>query len=314
MAAMTAERHLRPVYRDSDDTRRDERVARLAAEQFGVVDLDELRACGLDRRAVSRRVAAGRLHPLYKRVYAVGHPNVPIRGRFLAAVKACGPGAVLSHFAAAVLWRLLRWEDRYPDVLTPNARRHPGITTRRTRRLDGIDIRRRYGIPVTSPARTLVDLAGVMTPKALRRATREALAQGLVTIPRLTEALRRLGPCRGCTKLARILARGHVPTRSELEDAVLDLIEAGGLQTPDVGVAMTVDGRRVVPDFRWAEQRLVVEADGAQWHDNQLAREDDAKRQAILEASGERVVRITWQAIAQPKQTLKRLEAAGAPA
>jgi very-short-patch-repair endonuclease len=106
-----------------------------------------------------------------------------------------------------------------------------------------------------------------------------------------------------------------VPTRSKLEDAVLDLIEAGGLQTPDVGVAIRVEGRRVVPDFRWAEQRLVIEADGAQWHDNQLAREDDAERQAILEASGERVMRITWdQAIAQPGQTLKRLEAAGAPA
>jgi very-short-patch-repair endonuclease len=312
---MTAECHLTSLRGQSGTTRPDERVADLAAEQFGVVDVDELRACGLTDKAIATRVRAGWLHPLYKRVYAVGHPNVPIRGRFLAAVKACGPGAVLRHFAAAVLWGLLKWEDRHPDVLTPRARTHRGIKTRRTKRLDDIDVRRRYGIPVTSPARTLVDLAAVMQPKALRRTTREALAQGLVTIPQLTEALRRLGPCRGCTKLRAIVAQGHVPTRSELEDAVLDLLVAGGLQQPDVNVPMHIDGRRVVPDFRWPAQRLVVEADGARWHDNPLAREDDAERQAILEASGERVVRVTWeQAIVQPKQTLARLREAGAPA
>jgi hypothetical protein len=184
----------------------------------------------------------------------------------------------------------------------------------RTERLDDIDIRRRYGIPVTSPARTLVDLAAVLPPKGLRRATREALAQGLVTVPQLAEALRRLQPCRGSANLTAIVAKGHVPTRSELEDAVLDLILSGGHEHPDVNVPLRLDGRRVVPDFRWPAQRLVIEADGAVWHDNQLAREDDAERQALLEASGERVVRVTWdQAIAQPKQTLERLRAAGAP-
>ena len=311
---MSAECHLSPAYRDLDATRPDERVARLAAQQFGVVDLDELRACGLDKRAVGRRVAAGRLHPLHKRVYAVGHPNVPIRGRFLAAVRACGPEAVLSHFAAAVLWRLLKWDGRYPEVLARNRRSHRGIRTRRTARLDAIDIRRRYGIPVTSPARTLVDLAATLDAKPLRRATREALVLGVVTIPQLTEALRRLGPCRGCTKLQAIVARGHVPTRSELEDAVLDLLTAGGFKPPLVNAPLYVEGRRVVPDFRWPEQRLVIEADGAEWHDNQIAREDDADRQAILEASGERVVRVTWaQAIAWPRQTLLRFEEAGAP-
>jgi hypothetical protein len=290
------------------------KVAALAAEQFGVVDLDELRACGLTSKAVMSRVRDGRLHPLYKRVYAVGHPNVPIRGVLLAAVKACGPGAVLSHFAAAVLWGLLRWDGRYPEVLVARARRHPGIRTRRTSRLDDADVRRRYGIPVTSPARTLVDLAAILPPKALRRATREALAQGLVTVPQLADALRRLAPCRGSSSLTAIVAEGHVPTRSELEDAVLDLVLAGGLRQPDVGVPIRIGGRRLIPDFRWPEQRLVIEADGAVWHDNKLAREDDAQRQAILEASGERVVRVTWdQTIAQPRQTIVRLREAGAP-
>jgi very-short-patch-repair endonuclease len=290
------------------------RVAALAAEQFGVVDIDDLRACGLTRKAVMVRVRSGWLHPLHKRVYAVGHPNVPIRGLFLAAVKACGPGAVLSHFAAAVLWGLLKWDGRHPDVLVPSLRRHPGIRTRRTARLDDVDIRRRHGIPVTSPARTLLDLAAVLPHKGLRRATREAFAQRFVAMPQLADALRRLGPCRGSSNLRAIVAHGYVPTRSELEDALLDLILAGGLREPDVGLPMRIDGRRVIPDFRWPEQRLVIEADGAAWHDNQLAREDDAERQAVLEAAGDRVLRVTWgQAIERPRQTLERFRAAGAP-
>ena len=119
---------------------------------------------------------------------------------------------------------------------------------------------------------------------------------------------------RGTANLRRILATGYTPTRSELEDAVLDLIVRGGLVVPDVNRPLTIDGRLVIPDFRWPEQRLVIEADGAEWHDFRVAREDDAERQAILEAHGERVVRVTWdQAVRRQKQTLARLEAAGAP-
>jgi very-short-patch-repair endonuclease len=99
-----------------------------------------------------------------------------------------------------------------------------------------------------------------------------------------------------------------------LEDVVLDLLLAGGLARPDVNQPLRVEGRRLVPDFRWPEQWLIVEADSRAWHDGKLAREDDAERQALLEATGERVVRVTWeQAIAHPAQTLARLRAAGAP-
>jgi len=115
-------------------------------------------------------------------------------------------------------------------------------------------------------------------------------------------------------KLARIVATGPVPTRSELEDIVLALMLRGGLERPDVNVPLVVAGRRLVPDFRWPERRLVVEADGAIWHDSKLAREDDADRQALLELYGERVLRVTWeQAIRRPRETLSRMRAAGAP-
>jgi very-short-patch-repair endonuclease/predicted transcriptional regulator of viral defense system len=310
---MPAERSLFAPGGRKVDTRLDARVARLAAEQFGVVSADDLRRCGLSYKAVEVRVASGRLHVVHRGVYAVGHRNVPLEGRFLAAVKACGPNAVLSHFSAAAFYELVRWDDRYPEVTAPAARTHRGIRTHRSSMLEGHDVTRHKGIPITTPARTLVDLAGTLGYRPLRRAVREA-QRTRVSTRQLLDTLNRLGPRRGVTKLAGILATGHAPTRSELEDAVLDLILAGGLRQPDVNAPLTIDGRRVIPDFRWPDQRLVIEADGAAWHENRLAREDDAERQALLEAHGERVLRITWaQAIGRRAQTIERLRAAGAP-
>jgi very-short-patch-repair endonuclease len=294
----------------------DARVAALAGEEWGVLSLDELRGCGLSSKAVVVRVRKGWLHPIHRTVYAVGHANLSMHARFLAAVKACGPGAVLSHYAAAALWGFVRWDDRWPAVTLVGAgpRRHRGVRVHRTRFLGVNEVTRHDGIPVTSPARTLIDLAGMLDSRPLRRAVRQAQSLQRVNVRQIVEAMARLGPRRGVTKLARIVATGPAPTRSELEDVVLDLILRGGILHPDVNVALVLAGRRVVPDFRWPQSRLVVEADGAAWHDNKLAREDDAERQALLEAHGERVVRVTWeQAIVKPQQTLTRIRAAGAP-
>ena len=192
-------------------------------------------------------------------------------------------------------------------------RRHHPETASRHPHPPHHDPRRHKGIPVTTPARTLIDLAATFDYRALRRTVREA-QRNLVTIAKLLATLDRLGPRRGTANLTKILATGHAPTRSELEDTVLDLLLNAGFQRPDVNKPLVIDGRRVVPDFRWPDQRLIIEADGAEWHDNRLAREDDAERQALLEAHGERVLRVTWvQAVAQRTQTLKRIRAAGAP-
>ena len=307
---------VRRPHADEVDTRPDVRVAQRAGEEWGVLSLHELRECGLSRSAVAVRVRNGRLHPMHRTVYAVGHANPPVEGRFLAAVKACGPGAVLSHLSAAALWGLVRWDHRHPEVtvIGRGTRVHHGLRVHRTRMLEPPDITRQRGIPVTSVARTLLDVASILDYEPFRRVVRHAQALQLVGVRQLTEALARLGPRRGTSKVARIAATGPAPTRSELEDALLDLLLRGGLAHPDVNVALVLAGRRVVPDFRWPGQRLVVEADGAAWHDNKVAREDDAERQALLEAHGERVVRVTWdQVIARPGQTLSRLRAAGAP-
>jgi very-short-patch-repair endonuclease len=292
------------------------RLARAAADQWGVLSLAELFACGLSPKSVVTWVRNGRLHPIHRAVYAVGHANVPLEGRFLAAVKACGPSATLSHFSAAALWGFMQWEERYPEVTVvgtaPHA--HPGLRIHRTTRLDLDDRTRHRDIPLTSPARTLLDLAATLDPQPLRSATRRAQSLNRVNLRQLADVLARHRGRAGSAKLARIIVTGPAPTRSELEDAVLDLILRGGHVHPEVNVPYYVEGRRTVPDFRWPEQRLVVEADSAAWHDNQLAREDDAERQALLEAHGERVLRVTWeQAIACPQPTLARLRAAGAP-
>jgi len=315
-AVAQVERRVSQPERDKLALRPDVCVARRAAAQWGVVSTAELRACGLSRNAISSRVRNGWLHPLHRGVYAVGHASPPLEGRFLAAVKACGAAAVLSHFAAAAIQGFVRWDGRYPEVtvLGSGRRVHRGIRVHRTAVLERPDLARHEGIPITSPARTLVDLAALLEYRPLRRAVRQAQSLRRVDIRQLTQALTRLGSRRGVSKLAKIVATGPAPTRSELEDTVFDLMLDGGLERPDVNVPLVLEGRRVVPDFRWPSQQLVVEADGAAWHDDRLSREDDAERQAVLEAHGERILRVTWdQAVSKPRQTLARIRAAGAP-
>ena len=295
----------------------DDRVAQLAARQWGVVSLDDLRACGVSKREIATRVRRRVLHPMYRGVFAVGHPNPEREGRFLAAVKACGPGAVLSHRSAGALWGFVESFDGLPEVTVTAGRtpRHAGLRAHRTRALDGErDVRVWRGIPVTSPARTLVDLASQPTARDLRSAVRRAQSLKLVRPGELVDCLARHVGRPGSRELATIIATGPAPTRSVLEDVVLDLILRGGFEHPDVNVPMFVDGRKVVPDFRWRRQRIVVEADSSTWHDHKLAREDDAERQALLEAHGERVLRVTWdQAVQRPTETIARLRAAGVP-
>lgn len=296
--------------------RADRRVAERAAEQWGVLDIGELFACGLSRQAVAVRERRGWLHRLYPAVYAVGHPNPPREGWLLAAVKACGPTAALSHAGAAEVWGLIEPLDRYPDVtiVGTGARSHRGINVHRTIALDDRDRAHRREIPVTAPARTLLELGAIVPTPVVRRAAREALAQRRVRLAALVDALDRLAPRPGAGKLRRALAGGAVPTRSELEDVLFALILGAGFEPPVVNGPLRIDGRWLRPDFRWPRQRLVVEADGAVWHDHALARAADADRQALLEAHGERVVRVSWpQAVGEPAPTIRRLASAGAP-
>jgi hypothetical protein len=294
-----AERHLSGAYRHLADTR----LAGLAGEAWGVVSVPELRALGFDRSAIKRRERAGRLIRLYRGVYAVGHVGEARETAWMAAVKACGPGAALSHLDAGELWGFLEPEgDHLPHVTAPANRRVPGIRVHRSS-LEPPDVARHRGIPVTTPARTLIDLAAILNERALRHAVRRAQGHRRISLPHMLRTLDRLGARRGTATLRRIIATGPAPTRSVLEDVVLDLFLGAGFEHPDVNKPITVAGHRVIPDFRWPEHRLIVEADGPGWHDRAL----DAERQDLLEAHGERVVRVTWE-----QATLRRPETVAA--
>jgi hypothetical protein len=170
----------------------------------------------------------------------------------------------------------------------------------------------RDGFALTAPSRTILDLAGLLHERPLRRLVRQSLSDGLVGVRQVADVLGRGSGRRGAGRLRCVLADA-APTRSELEDVVLDLL-LSRFERPEVNGRLVVEGRSVYPDFRWPRQGLIVEADSRKWHDNPIARADDFERQALLEASGEHVERVTWaDATSRRSATLTRLAAAGAP-
>jgi predicted transcriptional regulator of viral defense system len=295
-------------------TRRDAAVARLAARQHGIVTARQLAGLGIESRMVTVRVGRGQLHPLYRGVYAVGHDALTQTASFTAAVLACGAGAALSHHAAAAQQALCRWDGRPPEVTVPRSggRKIDGIRVHRSR-LEPRDVWTRDGIRVTSPARTILDLAALTPPKPLRRMVRQAQAEQRVNVRQLLEVLDRHPGRRGAARLRVVIADGSAPTRSEHEDVVLDLIDRAGIARPEINGWLRLDGRSISPDMLWREQRLALECDSRRWHSDPLTLRDDADKQAILEAHGYRVLRITWhQAVRHPRQTLARLRVSGA--
>ena len=293
----------------------DARVARHAADQHGRVSVHQIAACGLDDSAIARRVVKGQMHRVHIGVYAVGHPGETLHAKFMAAVLAGGEGAVLSHWAAGVLWGILRWDDRLVDVTvrgSGNRRRRPGIRFHRSRSLAPADATTRDGIRVVSVARMLLEIAPQLSDRRLRRAVRQALAEKLVTAREIQDVIARGNGHRGTKRLA-VAAGAPAPTLSGHEDDVLDLVLAGGLEHPDVNRPLVIGGVTYRPDMRWAAQRLILEVDSS-WHDDPVAQACDAERQSDLEAFGERVLRTRReQALADPRQLVARLVAAGAP-
>ena len=273
-------------------------MAEFAARQWNVLDLDDLRASGLSRQAVWKRVQAGRLFPKYPGVFALGSPKLALEGVFLAAVKACGLGAVLSHFSAAVLYGWFRWDGRFPEVTASNPRTHAGIYTHRSNHIE----RTLYkGIPVTPVIRTLTDLSSMLPFAGTRRAVNEALNQRVIKPAELVTSHHR-----GAKQLRAILATA-APTRNEYEDIVLAVLLQAGLPMPEVNQRRL----RYFPDFRWPVQRVLLEADSAQFHDQMLARADDRQRQELLESHGDTVIRTTWTGITtRPDRVVARVREA----
>ena len=298
------------------DSPPDLRAANTAARQHGMIRIDQLVACGLDGAAVARRVRKGWLHRVHRGVYAVGYIPDTLDAHFQAAVLTGDVGAFLSHWASCALAGLVRWDGRPVDVTLrgTSVRKVDGVAFHRSRTVLPRDITHRHGIPCTTAARALLEVAPQLSDQRLKRAVRQAQAERLASVGQIADVLRRANGHRGAGRIAAIIATGPAPTVSSHEDIVLDLILEAGLEHPVANARLVVGGEPYYPDLRWPAQRLSLEIDSSPWHDGPLARELDADRQADLEAAGERVLRTSRdQALRAPHQLVARLLAAGAP-
>ena len=263
----------------------------------------QLIALGLTRDQIDGRLGAGRLHPLHRGVYAVGHRVVERRGLSLAAVLACGPGAVLSHRSAAALWGIRPTAQTRFEVTVPRrGHNRPGIDLHRAR-LAAEDTTTEDHIPTTSLPRTLLDLASLIPLDAVVRALEEAERRRLIDTRPIYELLTRANGHPGGSALQRALSvydPQAARTKSELERSFLALIANAGLPRPTLNTL--VAGYEV--DALWREQRLIVELDGYEYHRSRKAFERDRKRDAALLTTGHRTLRVTGLRLAAEPQAI----------
>lgn len=284
-------------------------IAVVALRQHGLISLGQLRALGMDESTVHKRVAAGRLHRIHDGVFAVGHAALTVEGRFMAAVLAGGPAAVLSYCSAAALWGLRVDGNSRIDVTAPHRRgRSPaGIAAHRDGMLRRADCTSVSGIPCTTVERTLLDLAAVLPLWELRRALAEAEVLQILNHDVLRRLIRRCRGRRGVARLRLLLDEIHPETkrtRSELERMFLRICDRAGLPRPEVNVSLRAGGRTYRPDFLWRGEGLIVEADSMRFHGTHSAFQHDRRREQHLQAAGWRVSRCTWEQVEREPKSL----------
>lgn len=272
------------------------RAVELARRQHWVVARWQLLRLGLTEPQIDHRLGTGAFNPLHRGVYAVGRRDVSRRGRWLAAVLACGEGAVLSHTSAAALWEL-RAARPGPIHVTSRHKRgrsDPALALHRSASLRPTDVVVREGIPVTGLGRTLTDLAAVLDADALRDAFEEADRLNILELRPLAALATRGRGLPGLGVLRSLIAEASAPdyTRSELERRFLPFCRRHGLPMPEVNA--NVAGFEV--DAMWRDARLVVELDSWAFHGRTRdAFERDRERDAALAVAGYRVYRLTWR-------------------
>jgi very-short-patch-repair endonuclease len=259
-------------------------AAEIATRQWGRITTKQLKDAGVSRSAIEKAVRSGRLHPDRRGVYCVGHRAESDHGRWMSAVLACGAGAVLSHRSAATLWRIRRAEGRFPDVTVEGNRNRPDIDVHRSP-LPPDEVTVRDGIPVTTVARTLTDLAHVLDPDSLTRAVREAQFLRVFDLAATHRAIAR----RPSRALNGIIEEG-VGAASALEDAFLRLLRRHRLPMP---VAQKVLLGHPV-DYVWEAQRVAVELDGFSAHVSFDAFQRDRSQSNALQLAGWLVLRFTY--------------------
>jgi very-short-patch-repair endonuclease len=290
----------------SRGSQREQALARIAARQDNVVTWHQVCQVGLGRGWLAHRIEVGTMQRLHRGVYLLGaaHPTPFVRCR--AAVLACGDGAMLSHLSAAAAWKMVAVVEAEVGVtvLGRKPRQRARIRIHRVSTLAARDVRTLRGVRLTSPARTICDLAASEPIETAERAYSEALVLRLLTPAQLADAAGRVAANRGAAAVRRLLAGGPRITRSEAERRLLGLVARAGLPPPQTNVKL--HGYRV--DFVWPEHRLIIEVDGFQFHGHRRAFEQDRMRDQVLIARGYRVIRITWrQLTGEPLAVLARI-------
>jgi predicted transcriptional regulator of viral defense system len=281
----------------------DRSISTLALGQHGVVALWQLVELGLSASAVRNRVANGRLHRVHRAVFAVGHASLTRDGRFMAATLACGPKAVLSHRAAGAKWDLALRGRSSIDVTSPSmrGRRRPGIRVHSAATLMARDVTVIDGIPSTTLARTLLDVAGDATRREVERACDRAETQRLLDMTVIDDVLARANGRHGAALLAAVVSEhrvGSTVTRNELEECFLAICRETGVAPDGVNAWIAFpDGGGAEADFLWRSQRLIVEVDGRDVHTTRRAFEADRRRDQRLVLLGWRIVRFTWRQV-----------------
>lgn len=281
-------------------------MARIAGAAHGVVTRQRLLRAGVTTGEIRQRLGTGALLTEHPGVYRVGHRAPSVEARYLAAVWACGDGALLCGHAAGHLLGILKGPAPVAEVMTPTERRVAGVRTRRSRHIDPMDATRWRGIPVTTVARTIVDLAAGLICDDLARACHEAGIRHATTPAEVEAVLDRHTNSPGAAKL-RLILRGDVRvTLSRLEERFLERLREAGLALPVTN--RRAGGRRV--DCRWPEQHLTVEVDGYRYHHSRHAWEQDRHREREARALGDEFRRYTYGDVFEsPDAMLRELRA-----
>jgi Transcriptional regulator, AbiEi antitoxin/Protein of unknown function (DUF559) len=274
-----------------------------------VLSRAQLRELGVERGAVQKAVRAGRLHRVHHGVYALGHAVLRVEGHRLAAVLACGPGAVLSHRSAASHWGLLATDQVGIDVTAPRSRQGaPGIRLHTSRSLDAQDTTNHEGIPITTVARTLLDLAATTRSDQLERALAQAMYLRVYDQRAIDDVIARSDGHRGTRILAQATKQEPKLTRSKWEIRMLGLVRGAGLPEPICNRPLHApDHGECKPDFHWPAHNLIVETDGWESHRTLAAFRNDRAKDAALTVAGYKVLRFTWDV--RDATILRRLRA-----
>ncbi|HYH52873.1 MAG TPA: type IV toxin-antitoxin system AbiEi family antitoxin domain-containing protein [Solirubrobacterales bacterium] len=279
----------------------------LAGRQHGVVSIRQLHRLGYSPKAVRRAVGVGRLHRLHHGVYAVGHTNLSLQGRCLAAVLASGPRALLSHYSAGWLLGLVSTRPIPVHVTTPIPRKRRGsVRIHHSRTLIDADQALEERIPVTSVARTALDLAAVVRFRSLRRLIRRSEELKVFDLADFRSVLARNRGHRGALPLDRAIDIYEPPrfTRSELERESLALLQGAGLPTPST--AFVVAGHEL--DLYWPDLRFGIEIDVYATHGGHESFEVDRRRDEDLKLAGIELSRVTGRRLErEPKQVARRI-------